>query len=185
MTSKIDKIKALAKEGKGGERTAAIEALRRLGVPMDIMVSSDQVTLIPMTMGTPSENIYAPSKTYAPITILRSQLPDRAYLFWVSLSPDKRSNPKQRKVYKIKTNYWIKQEERIDMFNDQETIKQVLSQAENIYSIENNERVMLVYQDDRLYHTSPGGGLAFKPISDAQSIVHIEVLNAWQVTWTV
>lgn len=71
------------------------------------------------------------------------------------------------------------------MFDDQETIKQILSQAENIYSIEGNERIMLVYQDDRLYQNAPLGGLAFKPIADVNHVVYVEALNAWQVTWTV
>lgn len=71
------------------------------------------------------------------------------------------------------------------MFDDQKTIKEVLAKATNIYSIEGDERVMLVYQDDRLYHNTPGDSLVFKPIADVKHIVYIDELNAWQVTWTV
>ncbi len=71
------------------------------------------------------------------------------------------------------------------MFDDQKTIKQILTKAENIYSVEDDKRVMLVYQDDRLYHNTPLDDLAFKPITDVKHIVYIAELNAWQVTWTV
>ncbi len=71
------------------------------------------------------------------------------------------------------------------MFNDQKTIKKVLTEAVNIYSIEGDKRVRLVYQDDRFYLNITNDNLAFKPVSDVRRIVYVEALNAWEVVWKV
>ncbi len=68
------------------------------------------------------------------------------------------------------------------MFDDQKTIKQILSQAENIYSLEGNNRIVLVYQDERLYTSGPFG-LSYKPLSDIAEIVHNADLQAYEVFW--
>ena len=60
MTTKIDKIKAMATHPTTGkpEREAAIEALRRLGVPLAIEMVANEITLT----DTPPE--YAPSRLH-------------------------------------------------------------------------------------------------------------------------
>lgn len=72
------------------------------------------------------------------------------------------------------------------MVDDQKTIKQILSQAENIYSFEDDEQVMLVYEDDKLIADfADFAGLVHKPVIDVKHIIYIESLHAWEVFWKV
>ena len=99
-TSKLNKIKALATDpaATNGERQAAVEALRRLGEPMAITTTSDQVTLIPLSMVTPNhKGIYAPSR-FEPV-IVCPQLPERSKKIMVSLAEDGVSNSRPMVCY--------------------------------------------------------------------------------------
>lgn len=67
------------------------------------------------------------------------------------------------------------------MFTDKKTIEKVLSHAQNIYYIENGEKVMLVYNDWHLIRTNPFGGLAYKSVSEVSRVMYNNDLDAWQV----
>ncbi len=110
MTKLLGKIKALATDpaATNGERQAAVEALKRHGVSLDITVSSEQVTLIPLAMVTPTkECIYAPSRIMQPMTISRSQLPKKTIKMLVSLAEDGKSNARKMSCYVGNGGYWL------------------------------------------------------------------------------
>ena len=119
--SKIDKIKKLAtdKAATNGERAAAAEALKRLGINLDLVPTSDvrsrntlalnEITLIPLAMIVPTEQcIYAPSRITKPMTItLKDWLHFKEIPLWISLAEDGKSDPKRRMCYGGKGHYWL------------------------------------------------------------------------------
>lgn len=122
----IDKIKRLATNAAAtnGERQAAVEALRRKGVALDIEPSNgisdnesddtlvlNEITLTPLMMITPTaECIYAPSRLQQPMTFtLEKWLKMKSQTMLVSLADDGKSNPQKTACYASSGNYWMAQ----------------------------------------------------------------------------
>ena len=109
--SKINKIKRLATDpaATNGERGAAVEALRRVGVNLDIEVATDpgeiqkeMVTMLPLAMITPTkECIYAPNRIESPVYVPKSKIGKPWRKFLVSFNPDGKSNPRRIAVYAV------------------------------------------------------------------------------------
>ncbi len=72
------------------------------------------------------------------------------------------------------------------MISDQKTIKMVLKYTKDIFCYDiGDEKVMLVYDNDKLVRISPFGGLAHKLLSDIKLITFHCSLKAWEVIWKV
>lgn len=127
--SKLEKVIRLATDpaATNGERAAAVEALRRSGVSLDLepvvitIPSLDEIeasletdpdsrVLIPLAMITPTEAcIYAPSRIKKPVTVPKRdiELNLSSLSLWVSFSPDGKSNPRYVKAYGGMGSYWF------------------------------------------------------------------------------
>jgi len=122
----IEKLKRLATDPAAppGEREGAIEALKRKGTVLDLVLvdiplnnesieplALNEITLTPLMMITPTaECIYAPSRIAKPHTFtLKEWLGMGTLTMSVSLADDGKSNPQKMTCYAGNGGYWMAQ----------------------------------------------------------------------------